>query len=280
MSGRSQVVSGYPYPVFIDWDSDGLEDLMVPNETNRIVWYKNIGSTGYPEFGRLQFLEVDGYPDSAERRAESGRLADTPGIANSPYPYEDRPFFWRTGAAFADWNNDGLTDLITHHGKERKATLYVQYRDSSGIVRLREEARVLLEDGRHINDTLVKRSNHWTESFRAYDWDSDGPLDLVYSCAGSQGTITAGTSIFLFRNTGTREEPRFAPPRALMCYGEPIRVTNHGPNAWIADMNDDGYPDILTCVEHSVYPFFSYAAVEMKERPRYTMSPVWQYEGK
>jgi hypothetical protein len=39
-------------------------------------------------------------------------------------------------------------------------------------------------------------------------------------------------------------------------------------------MDGDGKPDILTCVEWSVYPFYSHAALTMKARPRYTLGPV------
>jgi len=39
-------------------------------------------------------------------------------------------------------------------------------------------------------------------------------------------------------------------------------------------MDGDGKPDILTCVEWSVYPFFSHNALEMKKRPAYKTSPV------
>ena len=93
---------------------------MLPNETNRIVWYKNVGTLREPEFGPMRFLEVDGYADPPKRRAESGRLADSTGVPNAPYPCENRPFYWRTGAAFADWNGDGLMDLVTHHGSNAR----------------------------------------------------------------------------------------------------------------------------------------------------------------
>lgn len=53
-------------------------------------------------------------------------------VPNHPYPLGDSsPFFWRTGAAFADWNGDGLMDFIVHDN-QRKATLFVQYRDEKG----------------------------------------------------------------------------------------------------------------------------------------------------
>ena len=262
---------GYPYPVFVDWDGDGLKDLMLPNETNRIVWYRNIGSNEEPRFGPRQFLEVDGFPDSEELRAESGRDGENRELANSPYPRDERsPFFWRTGAAFADWNGDGLMDFITHSHR-RKATLFAQYRDERGELRLRMEGEVRLADGRSLDDSIVGREKHWTESFRAVDWDGDGLIDLIYNLAGTG-------EIYLLRNVGSKREPVFAAPRQLKCYGEPISFTIHGPNAWPGDLNGDGKPDLLGCVEWSVYPFFAHAALEMDEHPRYGIDDVRRVE--
>ncbi len=60
----------------------------------------------------------------------------------------------------------------------------------------------------------------------------------------------------------------------MSCYGKPIKVTNHGPNAFPGDFDGDGKPDLLTCVEWSVYPFFGHNALEMKKRPTYEISAV------
>ena len=258
---------GYPYPVFVDWDGDGLPDLMLPNETNRIVWYRNIGSPEEPRFGPRQFLQVEGYPDSDETRAESGRKGEDASLPNSPYPRDPgSPFFWRNGAAFADWNDDGLMDVITHD-EYRKATLFVQYRADDGSLRLKKHGHVRLVDGREIDDSVVGRQKHWTESFRAIDWDGEGLLDLVYSTA-------ATGHIYLLRNVGSASEPVFDLPRQFKCYGEPIGFTIHGPNAWAGDFDGDGKPDLLGCVEWSVYPFFSHAALEMDAHPGYEMGAV------
>ncbi|MBX7259364.1 MAG: VCBS repeat-containing protein, partial [Candidatus Hydrogenedentes bacterium] len=263
---------GYSYPVLVDWDGDGLSDLMLPNETNRIFWYRNEGARTSPQFGRQLQIICDGYPDSAELRAESARLAGDKNVPNSPYPYQDnQPFFWRTGAAFADFNGDGLMDLATHDGATRKLTLFVQYRDESGALRLRKDRPLALADGRPIDDAIVGRSAHWTESFKSVDWDKDGLVDLMYSLSGMDG---GKSSIHLLRNCGTKTDPVFADPKPMCCFGEPINITAHGPHPYVGDVNGDGLPDILACVEWSVYPFYSYAALTMPERPQLTIGPA------
>lgn len=254
---------GYSYPVFADWDNDGLNDLLLPNETNRIFWYRNTGSPRQPVFGARAQILVDGYPESPEALRRSAERA-----IDATYPLEaEQPFFWRTGAAFADWNGDGLMDIATLDGETRKLWLFSRYKDAGGALRVKKDRPLLLDDGRAIDDSIVERSAHWTESFRAIDWDRDGLLDLVYNCAGTE---PAKGSIYLLRNTGTRETAVFAPPRTFRCFGEPIKVTAHGPNAWPGDFDGDGLPDLIACVEWSVYPFYTHAALEMNERPATT----------
>ncbi|MFV2065697.1 MAG: FG-GAP repeat domain-containing protein [Pirellulales bacterium] len=266
---------GYPYPDFVDWDGDGRRDLVFPNETNRIFWYRNVGTPQAPRFGERRQILCDGFPDSAELRAQSNRRANDRHSNNGVYPLEkERPFMWRTGAALADFNGDGWMDLVTHDGHTRLATLFTQYRDDEGKRRLRKDRVLKLEDGRPIDDRIVGRTAHWTESFRAIDFNGDGLVDLFYNLAGAHGGIQDGGSIYLLLNCGTQQDPEFQKPETMCCFGEPIRITNHGPHAWPGDFDGDGKLDLVGCVEWSVYPFYRHAALMMKERPRYELGGV------
>ena len=84
---------------------------------------------------------------------------------------------------------------------------------------LRTLGRLRLTDGRLIDDSIVGREKHWTESLRAVDWDGNGAIDLVYNTSGTG-------SVYLLRNVGFEDGlPVFAPPRQFCCYGEPLAFT-------------------------------------------------------
>lgn len=104
------------------------------------------------------------------------------------------------------------------------ATLFARYRDSRSRLRLRKDRVLKLADGRSINDSIVSRRSHWTEFFRAIDWDGDGLMDIMYSLAGSQGGTQDGGSIYLLRNCGTKSIPKFENPATMRCFGKPIHA--------------------------------------------------------
>lgn len=247
---------GYPFPAFVRWDDDQLPDLIVPNETNRIFWYKNTGTLSKPQFGRQRQVIVDSYPDSGEKRTQTAQL-----VAKSPHVYpadKAQPFYWRTGAAFGDFNGDGLTDIVQRAWSKYSFTRFLRYRDKSGELRLRTE-RTLKAGGKQFHGARVN----------VVDWNGDGKQDIVYSAATNK---RGSDTVFLVLNRGTNAEPQYDEAKPLRHFGKPIYITRHGPHPWAGDFDNDGKPDLICYTEWSVYPFYTHAALTMQERPKYILS--------
>ena len=253
---RSWHDMGYPFPAFVRWDDDQLPDLMVPNETNRIFWYKNMGTLGQPQFGRQRQVIVDEYPDSPQKRTHTAQL-----VAKSPHVYptdKTQPFYWRTGAAFGDFNGDGLTDVVQRAWSKYSFTRFLRYRDKAGKLRIRTD-RTLRAGEKQFHGARVN----------VVDWNGDGKQDIVYSAATNR---RGSDTIFLVLNRGSNREPKYDAAKPLRHFGKPIYITRHGPHPWAGDFDNDGQADLICYTEWSVYPFYTHAALTMQERPAYILS--------
>jgi len=85
------VPSGYSAPFVIDYDGDGLSDLLFGSWEGSIYLYKNVGALGAPAFTNAGTI---GYYANKTRY-----LPVNPGPRSTPY--------------FADWDGDGLRELIS-----------------------------------------------------------------------------------------------------------------------------------------------------------------------
>jgi len=84
--GLETQVPGRSVPSMVDWNGDGLEDLIVGNTDGELLLYANRGTAGDPVFDGYVRLEADGIP------------IDLDGAARS------RP-------SVCDWNEDGALDV-------------------------------------------------------------------------------------------------------------------------------------------------------------------------
>lgn len=88
-------------PVSVDWDADGLPDLLTGNTAGEIAFIKNLG--GQPSrWSEPVLLEADGEPI----RIMAGYNGSIQGPAESKWGY--------TNIGVGDWNGDGRPDLLTN----------------------------------------------------------------------------------------------------------------------------------------------------------------------
>lgn len=80
-------------PKIVDWDGDGLFDLLSGSGAGGVYWLRNVGGRGSPSFARPETLV-----QPAEAAAEAGAEPSWPGE--------------RTQATATDYDGDGDLDLL------------------------------------------------------------------------------------------------------------------------------------------------------------------------
>lgn len=88
-------------PVSVDWDGDGLDDLIVGNSAGYIGFIKNLGGDP-PRWAAPVRLTADG----AVIREQAGPNGSVQGPAERKWGY--------TNPSVADWDGDGLPDLLVN----------------------------------------------------------------------------------------------------------------------------------------------------------------------
>lgn len=160
-------------PFSTDWDEDGDEDLICGNSAGYIGFIENLDGGDTPKWAEPVKLKADG----KTIRIQAGENGSIQGPCESKWGY--------TTLSVADWNNDGLKDIIVNSiwGK-------IIWYENIGTKQKPELAKakpVLIKSKEVISkpswywwdpepETLITQ---WRTTPNAIDWNKDGLMDLV-----------------------------------------------------------------------------------------------------
>ena len=189
----------------MDWDQDGLLDLLLG--------------------------ERDGYI-SYFRRLPSGELTTEPNVTCGGVPID---IGVNSGPAVADWDADGDLDLAVFRPDDATWGSVVLYRNDGGdTTPVFSSCENILASGSPIE--LVR---NWGQ---VQDMNSDGKNDLVI---GFNTWSPMSGRIFYYENIGMAAIPEFGQPDTLKCNGSVISDPSYHLKPFCADMNGDGFLDMV-----------------------------------
>lgn len=200
-------------PTVVDWDGDGVLDVVCGNSAGYILFFRNAGTDKNMKLQPGEYIKAGG----RTILIQPGYGEDIQGIGEARWGY--------VGANVCDWNGDGHLDIITNdsrgkhcvfmgtenglepehpiywcdlplHGTWRcrpgigvlaGKTVYVTLDDDDDFhlyfrvddYNLSDGGKLRLTDGRNIKANWLEAGGKGRVRFEVVDWDNDGVKDLL-----------------------------------------------------------------------------------------------------
>jgi hypothetical protein len=231
VQGPAEEKWGYSNPSVADWDLDGRLDILVNDIWGSVVWYRNTGTRTAPALEPAAPVEVE-WP---------GRAPKPDWVWWEPQP-KQLVTQWRTTPKAADWDGDGLPDLVmlNHQGY---LSLYRRTRAAGRLLLLPPERIFVTPAGRFFNLAAGRAGASGRRKIELADLDGDGDLDLIVD--SDEGPVW-------YENTGTQTKPVMQSRGVLV----KANLAGHSPTPHIVDWNGDGKLDLIVGAEDGFFYYF------------------------
>jgi hypothetical protein len=218
--GKTTVGADHCRIDLVDWNQDGLIDILVGESYGHLLWFPNTGTRTTPKFPYAKLIfDAEGLP------------IDT-GMSMAP--------------KVVDWDGDGRTDLLA--GAARNRILFYKNIGTDRNRKLVYQGPLEL-DGQPLELPVAPLAKGSSEIFKldyypileTKDWDGDGDADLL---AG--GYITG--RIYLYENTGRNQNgmPKLKFRGPIQADGKPLNVRHWCAAPCLEDFDGDGDLDLVS----------------------------------
>ena len=294
-------------PELVDWDGDGVLDIISGNSAGYILFFRNKGSNIHPVFASPEYLKAGG----EIIHIQPGYREDIQGPGEARWGY--------VCPTVIDWNSDGLPDILTgdsrgkfmvfiNKGSKSNPELEVErplyckgmniyggWRVKPGVAKmgdsmayvildqdnelhlywqideynLEDKGKLKLTDGTYIKANRRGGGQTGRIKIHLVDWDQDGVIDILVGTGRAQsipnsqnglpynwGKKNEGGAVLFLKNVGTNEKPVFAYPKMLEYRGKEMLFGVHSCAPTTSYIGESGTLNLVVGVEKGLYMFF------------------------
>ncbi len=236
IQGPAELKWGYTTLSVVDWNGDGLHDIVYNSIWGKVEWFENIGTKNNPKLAASKPIEVE-WEGKNPKPAWNWWNPEGKTIATQ----------WRTTPLGYDWNNDGLMDLIMldHEGY---LAFWERYKEN-GDLKLKPGKRIFTaeenstftnqfsnDDNGLLRLNTREAGSSGRRKFCIVDWDRDGLPDILVN----------SLNVTLLKNKGVKNGLTVLEDMGPLTDD---RLAGHTTSPTIVDWDKNGIPDLLIGAE-------------------------------
>lgn len=184
---------GYTTISAVDWNLDGLPDIVFNSIRGEVSWLRNIGSKGSPKLAAPEPIEVEW----------EGTTPKPEWVWWTPKGKE-LITQWRTTPVAFDFNRDGLPDLGMLD-QEGYLAYFKRAKNGDSLVLLPPQRIFIGENGAPLRLNEKRAGGSGRRKLCVTDWDGDGKFDFLLNSANADflHQIDSKADVWEFENRGS-----------------------------------------------------------------------------